>query len=137
MRGGCTITGMQLRGDALVSTAGNSYTASDATSITAYGGRPLDSGYEIVPWLSAATMQAVVDDVVAAEKDPRERVQFSVTCDRDATTLIAILSSEISDRERVIVDGASIDVTGWLEHIEFDMAVNGYLTAALTVRETG
>lgn len=103
-----TITQFQARGIPVTAADPYQVSATDATSITAYGQRsyPLAS-----PWYSnAAYAQAGVDYFVSLKKDPHPMISLPLGLSNDDTLFAQAVSREISERVTVVATGVQTNL---------------------------
>jgi len=128
------ILGIRLRAQAYEETARGRATSSDSTSQTSFEKRGLGS-YPTWPIIDQDEAQNVADAIIADYKDPRAVAQFQVTGDRTTATLTDVLEAVVSDRLRLIETRSSIDLTGFLESIEYHVGEASRTEAIFGIRE--
>lgn len=113
-----TILSVTLFGRKLIT--GDPATATDATSVTAYGKRSLTVD---APWPSPADADAIADLYLAAYKDPTPLAEVAVH-NSSSTNLIEQLEREVSDRV-TLVESGGLNADFFVESIRHEVGAGG------------
>lgn len=123
-----TVTKIVLYGRPVTSTTSVQVSASDATSITAYGSRGLPNAD--LPWCSRYDAQRILDRVVAERKVPLSRLVVTFQIGRTAAGPVslsaaraaAVLARGLCDRVTVVEPESGISGDFYVDRIRHDAA---------------
>lgn len=120
-------TGPQLRAQP-VSVVGKqrvSQTIDTSASVAAYGERPPDSSFSILPTISVASAQSVVDALVTYAQADRAMVTVTII-NRDFDHLWQQLTRQVSDRVTVVDDHLGLFGDIWIDQVSHAYDALGY-----------
>jgi hypothetical protein len=117
--GGAVLNRLALRAKPVSTVYSVQVTASDATSITAYGPRSFPSDPSFA---SVYDAQAVLDKAIEQHKDPLPIVEGTFSVGQNLTRAASVLARNLSDRVTLTVSGMSLNTDFFVESFRHDFA---------------